>query len=59
MASIFTRYLDLAAKGLRSKRPRPVHHTPQLNGRTGQPHTSVREKARRVNQRRAASVNLG
>jgi hypothetical protein len=53
--SQFTPFLNAVAEGKRFKRPASIHHTPQINGRTGQPHTQLRAARRRVRQQERAA----
>lgn len=55
--SRFTPIIEMAMEGRRYRRPAPVHHTPRINGTTGQPHAGSREAQRRLRQqvRRDAS----
>jgi hypothetical protein len=58
--SQFTPYLDMVAQNRRYKRVASVHHTPRVNGSTGQPHSGSREAQRRQRQQgRAARRDEG
>lgn len=57
LSSQLRKIVDMQVRGERFKRPQAIHHSPMVNGCTGQPHTKSREAMRNLKRLRSASCD--